>query len=264
MPQPHSRSLIIGEAGGVARLTLNRPQKHNVIDYDMWVGITDALSRFADDDAVRVIVLNGAGERAFSAGADISEFESKRDEGSAESYNQATAEAHEALRNCPKPTIAEIGGYCIGGGLGLALACDLRIASNQSRFGIPAARLGLGYDYSSLKALVELVGPAVTKDLLFTARRLGADEAQGFGLVNTVVDPDRLRPVVEERARAIASNAPLTVRASKRIVIEVLKDPAQRDVELCDRLVAECFASEDYREGRQAFMEKRSPRFRGR
>ena len=257
-------SLIAETSEGVARLTLNRPEKHNVINYEMWRGIASAMQVFSADEGVRVVVVSGAGGKAFSAGADISEFERKRQRDTADSYNQATAAAHHALGNCPKPTIAEIGGYCVGGGLGLALACDLRIAADHSRFGIPAARLGLGYDYSSLKVLVSVVGPAAAKDIMFTARRFGAAEAAALGLVNRVVVPEELEPAVADCARMIAANAPLTVRASKQIVTEVLKDSDQRDRALCERLVAECFASADYVEGRQAFMEKREPCFRGR
>jgi enoyl-CoA hydratase/carnithine racemase len=257
-------SLIAETSEGVARLILNRPEKHNVIDYEMWRGIASAMQAFSADDGVRVVVVSGAGGKAFSAGADISEFERKRQRDTADSYNQATAAAHSALGNCPKPTIAEIGGYCVGGGLGLALACDLRIAADHSRFGIPAARLGLGYDYSSLKVLVSIVGPAAAKDIMFTARRFGAAEAVALGLVNRVVVPAELAAAVADCARMIAANAPLTVRASKQIVTEVLKDSDQRDRALCERLVAECFASADYVEGRQAFMEKREPCFRGR
>ena len=256
-------SLVASVSDGIARLVLNRPDKHNVISLAMWRGIGAALGEFVADDDVRVIVVRGAGDRAFSAGADIAEFESKRERDNAGTYNRATSEAHRALTDCPKPTIAQIGGYCIGGGLGVALACDLRIASDRSRFGIPAARLGLGYDYGSLKTLVDLVGPAAAKEIVFTARRLNAEEAYAIGLVNRIVAPEELATTVGEYAGMMAENAPLTLRASKRIVMEALKDPDVRDVALCDRLVADCYASADYVEGRRAFMEKRRPRFRG-
>ncbi len=263
MPIALPDSLIADTSAGIARLILNRPEKHNVIDHDMWCGITAAMQAFSADEGVRVVVVTGAGDRAFSAGADISEFERKREGDTADAYNRATADAHGALRQCPKPTIAEIGGYCIGGGLGIALACDLRIAADDARFGIPAARLGLGYDYTSLQVLVSIVGPAVAKDIMFTARRFGAAEAAANGLVNRVVAPGELATTVADYASMIAANAPLTVRASKRIVTEVLKDADARDQALCERLVAECFASADYVEGRRAFMEKRAPRFQG-
>ena len=257
-------SLIAENTGAVARLTFNRPEKHNAIDYAMWRGIRAAMEAFAAEGAVRVIVVRGAGGRAFSAGADISEFESRRGRDTLDAYNRAAGEAYAALSECVKPTIARIEGYCIGGGLGLALGCDLRIAAEGARFGIPAARLGLGYEYAGLKTLVDLVGPAAAKEILFTARRFDAREAAAIGLVNRVVDPAGLDAAVGECAATIAENAPLTVRACKRIVAETLKDPGARDLALCDRLVAECYASEDYVEGRRAFMQKRRPRFRGR
>ena len=257
-------SLIARVSAGVATLTFNRPEKHNAINYEMWCGIGTAMGDFREDDEVRVIVVSGAGGRAFSAGADISEFESQRNQDTLEAYNRAAADGYSALRDNEKPTIARIDGYCIGGGLGIALGCDLRVASDRSRFGIPAARLGLGYEYDGLKELVDLVGPAAAKEIMFTARRFEAREAAAIGLVNRVVAPEKLEAAVEEYAGQIAENAPLTVRACKRIVAEALKDPEQRDLALCERLVADCYASEDYVEGRRAFMEKRRAHFRGR
>ena len=257
--------LIVEQSEGIGRLIFNRADKHNAISYEMWQGIASTVARFAADDAVRVVVVSGAGGKAFSAGADISQFEDQRDgEDGAEIYNTAVRSAYEALSAIEKPTIAQITGYCIGGGCATALCCDIRLASDDSRFGIPAARLGLGYDYDSLRPLVALIGPTAAKEIMFTARQFDAEEALRLGLVNRIVSREDLGACVDDYAGRIAANAPLTVRACKRIIAEVLKDPAERDVEACRQMIADCFASEDYKEGRRAFMEKRSPSFRGR
>jgi enoyl-CoA hydratase len=168
------------------------------------------------------------------------------------------------LLNSPKPTIAMIHGYCIGGGANLAVCCDLRICSDAARFAIPAAKLGLGYDYPRVRRLMNLVGPSFASEIFFTARQFSADEAAAMGLVNRVVGHAELESYVTGQAKAIAGNAPLTIKAIKRIVIEALKDERERDLALCDRLVRACFESEDYGEGRLAFKEKRKPRFAGR
>ena len=257
--------IIARKAAGVGHLGLNQPEKHNAISYAMWVGIAEVMEAFRDDDEVRVVVMSGEGGRAFSAGADISEFAEKRStEAQIEAYEVAGRAAYDAITHCPKPVIARIEGYCVGGGLAVALCADLRIATDDSRFGIPAAKLGVGYSHKGLRPLVDLVGPTYAKEILFTAKRFTASEAQRMGLVNQVVARDEIDAFVEDYARTIATNAPLTVKACKTIVAELLKDPEDRDTALCDRVVDACFASEDYREGRVAFMEKRAPRFAGR
>ena len=257
--------IIAERTGGVGYLRLNQPAKHNAISYAMWVAIAQTMESFREDDGVRVVVISGEGGRAFSAGADISEFSTNRStEEQIEVYEEAGRAAYEAITHCPKPVIARIEGYCVGGGLAVALCADLRIATDDSRFGIPAAKLGLGYSHKSLRPLVDLVGPTCAKEILFTAKRFTAAQAQRMGLVNQVVPRGEIDAFVEDYARTIAANAPLTVAACKTVVAELLKDPEDRDTELCDRVVEACFASEDYKEGRAAFMEKRAPRFAGR
>ena len=256
--------LIVSRDNGVGYIGLNQPEKHNAITYEMWLGIAQAVDNFESDTDVRVIVVAGEGGRAFSAGADISQFEQKRGATDAiQTYNDAVDVAHQKLTRVSKPTIAKIAGYCIGGGLGTALCCDLRIASEDAKFGIPAAKLGLSYGYDGLKLLVNLIGPSHAKEILFTARHFSAVEAYDMELINRVMAKDELDGFVDHYAATMAGNAPLTIKATKHIIEELAKDPDARDLDLCQRLVDECFASEDYKEGRQAFMEKRRPAFRG-
>lgn len=257
--------IIVEKADGIGRLVFNQPQKHNAISFEMWQGISRAVADFASDDSIRVVVLSGAGEKAFSAGADISQFAEKRAEKEAiEEYDRIALEAEIDLTTIDKPTIAMIQGYCIGGGAGIALCCDLRIASEDARFAIPAARLGLAYRWEEVYPLVQLVGPSFAKEILFTGRQFDAQEALGMGLVNRVVPRAELESRVDEYAGRIAANAPLTVRTAKRTIGEAMKDPEDRDLGMVAEMVEACFASEDYAEGRRAFMEKRRPRFKGR
>ena len=250
---------------GVGWITFNQPEKRNAVSYDMWLAVPEIIADFAADDAVRVVVMTGAGDKAFISGADISEFEDRRSSADGiKVYEEATGAANAALRSLAKPLIAMIRGYCIGGGLGVALSADLRIASDDSQFAIPAARLGLGYGYGGVKELVNIVGPSFAKEIFFTARRFNAQEAKEMGLVNRVVPADELKKVTCDVAGIIAGNAPLTVRAEKAAINEAVKDPDKRDLAKIDALVAQCFASEDYIEGRRAFMEKRPPQFKGR
>ena len=265
-PVPVSTGRIVaGKAQGVGYLGLNQPEKHNAISYAMWVAIAEVMESFRTDDEVRVVVMSGEGGRAFSAGADISEFsENRGTEEQIAVYDAAGRAAYDAITCLPKPVIARIEGYCVGGGLAVALCADLRIATEDSRFGIPAARLGVGYSHAGLRPLVDLVGPSFAKEILFTARRFTASEALRMGLVNRVVPREGIDAIVEDYARTIAANAPLTVKACKTVVAELARDPADRDLALCEEAVGACFASEDYKEGRTAFMEKRKPRFTGR
>jgi len=257
--------VIVEKAGAIGRLLFNNPERRNAISYEMWQAISATMADFAADDAVRVIILGGAGGKAFAAGADISQFAEKRDtEEAVADYNATVAKACTDLTQVAKPTIARIEGYCIGGGITVAQCCDLRLASDDARFGIPAAKLGLGYRIDGLTPLVDLVGPSYAKEILYTARQFSAEEARAMGLVNRVVPKAELGDYVDDYARAIAANAPLTVLAVKTIMGEILKDPGRRDLDLCQKVVDDCYASDDYKEGRRAFMEKRQPAFTGR
>ncbi len=257
--------MIAEKDGGIGWMTFNNPGRHNAVSLDMWLAVPEILADFEADDDIRVIVLRGAGERAFISGADISEFEEKRGTKEAvASYNAAGERAHVALTGTSKPTIAMIRGYCIGGGLAVALDCDLRIASENSRFAVPAAKLGLGYGYTGIKRLCDVVGPAFAKEIFYTARQFSAQEAIQMGLINRSLPVAALEAYVRDYAGTIAGNAPLTIAAVKRAVAEVLADPDKRDLAGCQAMVDACFASEDYIEGRTAFMEKRRPAFRGR
>ena len=260
-----SAKMIAEKDGAIGRIIFNNPARHNAVSLDMWQAVAQIMEDFEQDDAIRVIVLSGAGGKAFVSGADISEFKEKRDSvEAAAAYAKISETARVRLQETLKPTIAMIRGYCIGGGMATALACDIRIAAEGSKFGIPAAKLGLGYAYDGIRKLIDIVGPAYAREIFFTARQFTAEEALGMGLINRIVPDGELESYVENYCKTIAGNAPLTVRAAKQIVREVLKDESKRDMALCKRVVEECFASQDYTEGRTAFMEKRRPVFTGR
>jgi enoyl-CoA hydratase/carnithine racemase len=250
--------------GPIGWMTFNNPERRNAVSSDMWAAMGTIMQVFEEDPAVRVIVLRGAGDKAFVSGADISQFEKQRSSPeTVAKYDAVSGHAQKLLTDCTKPTIAMIQGYCIGGGLGIAVGCDLRIAAEGSKFGVPAARLGLGYAADGVKKLLDLVGPAFTREIFYTARHFTAEEALAMGLVNRVVPEAELEPYVRGYCETIAANAPLTMRTLNRTVTELLRSSPAFDRELCARLVAECFASQDYIEGRRAFMEKRKPVFRG-
>ncbi|MEP7057319.1 MAG: enoyl-CoA hydratase [Caldimonas sp.] len=265
MPISRTDKMIAEKDGSIGWITFNNPARRNAVSMEMWQGLHDIVGEFVRDDAVRVIVLKGAGEQAFVSGADISEFEAKRS--SPETirvYNQISAKANDALQHAGKPTLAMIRGYCIGGGVAVALSCDMRIAADTAKFGVPAAKLGLGYEYAGVSKLAQLVGPAFAKEIFFTARQFSAAEALAMGLINRSVPERELEAYVRDYAQTIAANAPLTVASIKTLVGEMLKDESHRDKALCEQVVERCFASADYVEGRTAFMEKRKPVFTGR
>ena len=265
LDQPITSKMLAEKDGAIGRLVFNNPARHNAVSLEMWEAVSRILDDFNADDGIRVIVVSGAGGKAFVSGADISEFKEKRaTEEAAAAYGRISEAARLKLQDTLKPTIAMIRGYCIGGGVATALACDIRIAAEGSRFGIPAAKLGLGYAYDGIRKLNDVVGPAYAREIYKTARQFSAEEALAMGLVNRLVPANELESYVKNYCDMIAANAPLTIRAAKQVIREAVKDEGARDMELCRRVVAECFSSADYAEGRTAFMEKRRPVFKGR
>jgi enoyl-CoA hydratase len=257
--------MLAAKQDGIGFITFNQPDKRNAMSIEMWQGLAEILDDFAADDGVRVAIMTGAGEKAFVSGADISQFEKRRaDAGGEAEYAAATGGGRAKLAAFPKPLIARIRGYCLGGGLAIAMQADLRVAGKTAAFGVPAARLGIAYAFEGLRTLAQLVGPAHARMLLYTGRRISADEAARIGLINQVVEDGALADTVLELARTIAGNAPLSIAASKLCINSVLQDPADRNLEAIARAARTCLDSADYREGRTAFMEKRKPRFTGR
>jgi enoyl-CoA hydratase len=250
---------------GVGVITFNNPDKRNAMSIEMWDGLGSALIALRDDPDVRVVIMTGTGDKAFMSGADISQFEKNRHNAQAsEEYGKRSDAQRALLAHYPKPTIACIRGFCLGGGMQIAMLADIRIAAENSQFGIPAAKLGIAYGYEGLNHLVSLVGPSWARLLLYTGMRIDSAEALRIGLVDRVIPDDQLWDATSEIARTISSNAPLAIQAAKITIAQVLKDPDQRDMAAIKAIGTACMDSEDFREGRRAFMDKRKPQFTGR
>ena len=260
-----SGKMLAGIMEGVGRITFNQPEKRNAMSVEMWDGLSQILDAWLGDPAVRAVVLTGAGDKAFVSGADISQFAANRSNADArERYDRLTIGGRARLAAFPKPVIASMQGVCLGGGLGIAMQADIRIAAEGSMFGIPAAKLGIAYGFDMVRQLMSLVGQANARMMLFSGERIDAAEALRIGLVNRVVPPAELPGAAATLARTIAGNAPLSVAGMKLIANNAVRDPADRDMEAVAQAVAACFDSADYTEGRTAFMEKRKPAFQGR
>jgi enoyl-CoA hydratase/carnithine racemase len=251
--------------GGVARIVLDQPAKLNAMSFDMWQALPTAIATALDDPAIRVITLEGAGDRAFCAGADISQFGERRTgEDAAATYNRAVTAGYAAVADATKPTVALIRGICYGGGMALAMNCDLRIAATGARFRIPAGRLGLGYGYDAVMRLVRRLGPGPVAEILFTARTLSAEDARGCGVLQQLYPAESFATDAAAYVQMIAENAPLTLAAIKRTLLDWDRPETQRDPAAVAAMVARCFQSEDYKEGQAAFKAKRTPIFTGR
>lgn len=257
-------TILLQKDGGVARVILSNPERYNAMSYSMWRQLADIVGRLDADPEVRVILLRGDGPKAFASGADIAEFgELRNNPETVKMYDEAVYQAQNALIACAKPVVARIEGVCMGGGIGLAISCDLRYASKSARFRMPAARLGLGYGFEGMRRVVDFLGPGRAAEIFYTADTFDGSEAERIGMVERAYADDELDAAVERIVAAIAANAPLTVKAAKRAIREIMLDPQERDLDAVQAQVQACFDSADYVEGRNAFAEKRMPRFTG-
>jgi enoyl-CoA hydratase len=257
-------NVIAEKRGAAGWLIFNDPGRHNAISMEMWAAVPQVLNAFVDDSDVRLIVLSGAGERAFVSGANIGQFDSMRSgRDLIARYDAFTGAALESLHQCKKPTVAKIRGYCIGGGISIAASCDIRIASEESAFSIPAARLGIGYRFSAIRDLVTVIGAAHCLDLLLSARKFNTAHAQAIGLIQHRVPDADLDRYMEDYILQLSHNAPLSMFTTKQMVRQLCSPHSGVNEAALNELVAACFASEDYNEGKRAFAEKRAPVFRG-
>jgi enoyl-CoA hydratase len=257
-----SGKVFLSQTNHVAWIKIHNPEKHNAVSLAMWRELGDVLRQISSD--VRCVVVRGEGEKAFVAGADISEFgTNRRDNAAVAAYDDAADEAMLLLANLPQPTVAMISGYCIGGGMALALSCDIRIAATSAQFAIPAARLGLGYGVAHVRRVVNAVGAAHAMDIIASARRYDAQQALAMGLINMTLPREGFEQWVDDYAQRIAGNAPLTIRAVKHAIRSLGGDTADGGLTQSDRLATACFASDDYAEGIAAFTQKRQPIFIG-
>ena len=251
---------------GIARLLFDNPRRLNAINAEMWRALPGLLARVAEEPSIRVLVLAGAGERAFCTGNDVSEFDAIRaDPAAAERYNAMQRTAAEAVRELNKPVVAAVHGYCLGAGLEFALMSDIRICTADARLGVPAVKLGLPYRLEDILKVVDAVGLARAREMVLLGRQYGGDEAFALGLAHRLVsDRAALAEVANEIARELAGNAPLSLAAAKVAFREAARRDAAPDLDLARRFADACYASHDYAEGRAARREKRPPRFEGR
>ena len=257
--EEYTPCLRLQKNGSVATLTIEHPKRLNAMSFEMWASLPEFLKEVAADPELRVLVLRGGDGKAFSSGADISQFGERRStEEGVRLWNSTVQDSVAQLAAFPKPVVALISGICYGGGFGLALHCDLRYVVGEAAFAIPAAKLGIGYYPSWLRRLTALVGPASAKEIMFTSRRYDQAQALRVGLINDVLDEAAAQELVER----IGGLAPLSHRASKMAIEEVVM-PGLYGAEACENAVLDCFRSEDYKEGRAAFQEKRPARFKG-
>jgi enoyl-CoA hydratase len=261
----YTPQVIARVENGIGWMIFSNPRRRNAVTFNMWQQIPGIINQFERDDSVRVVALRGEGTSSFISGADISEFADKRNTPEqVKTYDAAGKAAGEAIAGLLKPTVAVIRTWCVGGGLGTALGCDLRIAASDTRFAVPAAKLGLGYRYAGIKTLVDTVGPANAAEIFYSARQYDADEALRMGLINRILPIERFDDAADAYLRTIVQNAPLTMKAGKMAIQGVREQSDPSTLHSIDKAVAACFQSEDYAEGRAAFSEKRKPEFKGR